>query len=82
VLDDVLNEFITFDYAFDVYGVAISNNSVDTEATATRRAELAAAKSDKPAYLNISVIRVSSFKLAPKLNSRLKLAIFCHSLGC
>ncbi len=51
VLDDVLNEFITFDYAFDVYGVAIRNYSVDTEATATRRAELAAAKSDKPAYL-------------------------------
>jgi hypothetical protein len=43
--------FITFDYAFDVYGVAIRNNSGDTEATATRRAELAAAKSDKPAYL-------------------------------
>jgi N-methylhydantoinase B len=51
VLDDVLNEFITRDYAFDVYGVAIRNNSVDTEATATRRGELAAAKSDKPAYL-------------------------------
>jgi N-methylhydantoinase B len=51
VLDDVLNEFITLDYAFDVYGVAISNGRVDTDATATRRAELAAMKPDNPAYL-------------------------------
>jgi N-methylhydantoinase B len=51
VLDDVLNEFITIDYAFDVYGVAIHNDRIDTGATAKRRAELAVLKSDKPAYL-------------------------------
>jgi N-methylhydantoinase B len=51
VFDDVLNEFITPDYAFDVYGVAISNDRVDTDATATRRAELATMKPDKPSYL-------------------------------
>ncbi len=51
VLEDVLNEFITRDYAFDVYGVAIRNDAVDAGATAARRAELAAAKTDEAAYL-------------------------------
>ena len=51
VLDAVLNEFITTDYAFDVYGVAVRDGAVDGQATATRRAELAAAEPGEPAYL-------------------------------
>lgn len=50
-LDAVLNEFITTDYAFDVYGVAVRDGAVDGQATAARRAELAAAESAEPAYL-------------------------------
>ena len=51
VLDAVLNEFITTDYAFDVYGVAVRDGAVDGQATAARRAELAAAEPGEPAYL-------------------------------
>ena len=52
VLESVLNEFITKEYAFDVYGVAITGDEVDAHATRTRRAELAAAGTDgEPAYL-------------------------------
>ena len=51
VLDAVLNEFITTDYAFDVYGVAVRDGVVDGQATAAQRAELAAAKPGEPAYL-------------------------------
>ena len=48
VLDDVLNELITADYAFDVYGVAITDDGVDADATALRRTELAAAEPGEP----------------------------------
>jgi N-methylhydantoinase B len=51
VLDEVLNEFITLEYAFDVYGVVINDGVVDNEATVRRRVELVALKSDEPAYL-------------------------------
>ena len=42
VLVDLRNELITADYAYDVYGVVVSNGAVDEPATRARRAELAA----------------------------------------
>ena len=51
VLDAVLNEFITTDYAFDAYGVAVRDGAVDGQATTARRAKLAAAEPGEPAYL-------------------------------
>jgi len=45
VLDDVLDEYITFNTAYDVYGVVIDKDAktIDLEATKVRRAELRAA---------------------------------------
>ncbi|MBT7888440.1 MAG: hydantoinase B/oxoprolinase family protein, partial [Deltaproteobacteria bacterium] len=51
IRDEVLNEFITLEYALDVYGVVIKEGIVDEKATAKRRIELADFKSDQPAYL-------------------------------
>ncbi len=45
VLDDVLDEYITFDTAYDVYGVVIDKDAktIDLEATEVRRSKLRAA---------------------------------------
>ena len=45
VLDDVLDEYITFNTAYDVYGVVIDKEAktIDLEATEVRRSELRAA---------------------------------------
>jgi N-methylhydantoinase B len=42
VLDDVLDERISRDSARDIYGVVISDDTIDMDATRKRRAELAA----------------------------------------
>ena len=44
VLDDVLDEYITFDTAWNTYGVVIDKDAmtVDSQATALRRSEMRA----------------------------------------
>jgi N-methylhydantoinase B len=51
ILTDVVNELITVEYAFDVYGVVIRDGVVDTDATETRRAELMKNGESKTVYL-------------------------------
>ena len=51
VFEDVHNEMITEDYAFDVYGVVVGGDGVDRDGTEKRRAEIRAAAPDDTAYL-------------------------------
>ncbi len=51
VLEDVLNELITPDYAGDVYGVVIGDGEIDVPATEARREELTRTGEFKAAYL-------------------------------
>ena len=51
VLHDALNELITLEYAFDVYGVVIRDWAVDQKATEIRRAELGKGGETQNEYL-------------------------------
>jgi N-methylhydantoinase B len=51
VLTDVLNEFITVDYAADVYGVVIVAGKIDFAASKIRRETLKSTTACKDAYL-------------------------------
>ena len=52
ILQDVMNEFITLEYAFDVYGVVIRDEEIDQKATEIRRTELIEKGDSKSSYLN------------------------------
>ncbi len=51
VLQDIQNELITLAYAADVYGVVISDGTIDAKATEKKRQELKINETFKTSYL-------------------------------
>ena len=51
ILHDAMNELITVEYAFDVYGVVIRDEVIDQEATEIRRTEMIEKGDSQSAYL-------------------------------
>ena len=51
MLQDIQNELITLAYAADVYGVVISDGTIDAKATEKKRQELKINETFKTSYL-------------------------------